>query len=94
MVPVPELVWVVAAAATGATILGLLSALANETAHEVGVHALKKQVIDLRVRYLRRMIEHYGLQEPDDTIEVEIVDDTAPPAAEGADETYEPAAAA
>lgn len=93
MVVVPTFVWIVAGIATALAVLGLLNALANETAHKIGVHELRRQVVDLRVRYMHRMIDHYGLQAPDDTIEVEIVDDSSPPERDREEVTRQAAAA-
>lgn len=78
MVDVPTFVWIVAAAATGLTVLGFISALATDAQHETGLHLLRSQVIELRCVYLRKMIEAYGLEEPDDSIEVMFADEVPP----------------
>lgn len=70
MVEVPTFVWIIAAAITAFAILGFANALASEAQHQTDLHQLKKQVIDLRCLYLRKMIESFGLEEPDGPIGV------------------------
>jgi len=63
MVTVPTFVWIFAAVSAAVAILGMLSALGVEAEHQTGLHQLRKQVIDLRCVYLRKMIESFGLDE-------------------------------
>ncbi len=51
--------------ASAAALFGFWTALANEVFHETSVHTLKGQVIDLRTKYLKRMIEVYNLEDPE-----------------------------
>lgn len=75
MVEVATIVWVAAGFLAGLALLGVLRSLANELEQEVAVHDLRRNVIALRCKYLKRMIELYDIPEIDDSIEVEIVED-------------------
>jgi hypothetical protein len=69
MVTLPLFAWILIALTASAALLGFLTSLANEVDHETSVHQLRSQVINLRSKYLRRMIEVYNLEDPVEFIE-------------------------
>jgi len=66
MPDLPQWAWLCSAAVAAAGVVSMLRSLAMLVRNETTIHDLRCKVFDVRIRYLRQLIEMYGQEEPDE----------------------------